>query len=115
MSHPMTHLVRLLADGEAPHNSGPDFGKASPLGLLILVLMLIAVFLLGWSMNKQLRKVPKDFDDVPAADPELRKRARKVHEERAAEDIAEGVAESKADIERAVDETLASDAADETR
>ncbi|ORA73043.1 hypothetical protein [Mycolicibacterium insubricum] len=89
MSYPMTYPVMLLAETEAPHNSGPDFGKASPLGLLILVLLLIAVFLLGWSMNKQLRKVPKSFDDVPAADPALRKRAEKLHRERIAEDIAE--------------------------
>ena len=60
----------LLADD--PVNTGPDFGKASPVGLVIVVLLLIAVLLLGWSMNKQLRKVPKSFDDVPAADPALR-------------------------------------------
>ena len=49
------------ADG-APHNTGPDFGKASPVGLLIVVLLLIATLLLLRSMNRQLKKVPKTFD-----------------------------------------------------
>ena len=55
-------LVVLAAD-EAPRNSGPDFGKASPLALLIIVLLLIGTFLLVWSMNRQLKKVPKSFDE----------------------------------------------------
>lgn len=60
----MIHLAlgALLADG--PVNTGPDFGKASPVGLLIVVLLLIAVLLLGWSMNRQLKKVPASFDDT---------------------------------------------------
>jgi hypothetical protein len=49
------------ADG-TPHNTGPDFGKASPLGLLVVVLLLIATLLLLRSMNRQLKKVPKSFD-----------------------------------------------------
>lgn len=53
-------LLSVLAD--APHNHGPDFGKASPVGLLVVVLLLIATLLLLRSMNKQLRKVPKTFD-----------------------------------------------------
>lgn len=49
------------ADG-APHNTGPDFGKASPIGLLVVVLLLIATLLLLRSMNRQLKKVPESFD-----------------------------------------------------
>lgn len=49
------------ADG-APRNHGPDFGKASPVGLLVIVLLLIAVLLLLRSMNRQLKKVPDSFD-----------------------------------------------------
>ena len=57
----MTHeLLAVIAD--APHNRGPDFGKASPVGLLVVVLLLIATVLLIRSMNRQLRKVPKTFD-----------------------------------------------------
>ncbi|MCV7443622.1 hypothetical protein H7K33_15395 [Mycobacterium paraense] len=54
------YLVAVLADG--PHNHGPDFGKASPVGLLVVVLLLIATLFLLRSMNRQLKKVPKTFD-----------------------------------------------------
>jgi hypothetical protein len=57
--------IRVLTDwhaDDAPHNSGPDFGKASPFGLLVVVLLLIATFFLVRSMNRQLKKVPESFD-----------------------------------------------------
>lgn len=58
--------VMVLADEPA---KGPEFGKASPIGLLIIILLLIAVFLLIRSMNKQLKKLPESFDaDNPAPD-----------------------------------------------
>nr|WP_090344694.1 hypothetical protein [Mycolicibacterium malmesburyense]CRL76415.1 hypothetical protein CPGR_03976 [Mycolicibacterium malmesburyense] len=57
--------VDLLAQ-DPPRNTGPDFGKASPLGLLIVVLLLIGTFLLVRSMNRQLKKVPKSFDTQDA-------------------------------------------------
>jgi hypothetical protein len=53
--------IGLLAD-DAPRNTGPDFGKASPVGLVIVVLLLIGTFALVWSMNRHLRKLPKSFD-----------------------------------------------------
>jgi hypothetical protein len=53
--------VTLLAD-DAPRNTGPDFGKASPFGLVIVVVLLVATFALVWSMNRHLRKLPKSFD-----------------------------------------------------
>ncbi|WP_246440356.1 hypothetical protein [Saccharothrix tamanrassetensis] len=45
-----------------PGGQQEDFGKSSPLGLLILVLFFIAVFFLVKSMNKHLRKLPASFD-----------------------------------------------------
>jgi F0F1-type ATP synthase assembly protein I len=53
--------IGLLAD-DAPRDTGPDFGKASPFGLIIVVLLLIGTFALVWSMNRHLRKLPKSFD-----------------------------------------------------
>ncbi|GAB05275.1 hypothetical protein GII30_07080 [Gordonia amarae] len=48
---------------------GPEFGKSSPFGLLIILLLLVATALLIWSMNNQLKKLPKSFDaDHPEAD-----------------------------------------------
>jgi F0F1-type ATP synthase assembly protein I len=55
--------IGLLAD-EAPRNTGPDFGKASPFGLVIIVLLLIGTFALVWSMNRHLRKLPESFEDT---------------------------------------------------
>ena len=49
----------LAAD---PPPKGPEFGKASPIGLLVIVLLLVSVFFLIRSMNKQLRKLPDTFD-----------------------------------------------------
>jgi hypothetical protein len=43
-------------------NRGPDYGKASPVGLLVVVLLLLGVFGLIWSMNRHLRRVPHSFD-----------------------------------------------------
>ncbi|WP_454561021.1 hypothetical protein [Mycobacterium haemophilum] len=58
----MSHIfLTVIADG-APQHHGPDFGKASPMGLLVIVLLLIATLLLLRSMNRQLRKVPTSFD-----------------------------------------------------
>jgi hypothetical protein len=54
-------VIRVLADG-APHNSGPDFGKASPFGLLVVVLLLISLLFLVRSMNRHLKKLPESFD-----------------------------------------------------
>jgi hypothetical protein len=57
--------IRVLADlhaDDAPHNSGPDFGKASPFGLLVVVLLLISLLFLIRSMNRHLRKLPESFD-----------------------------------------------------
>ncbi|MFD0206596.1 hypothetical protein [Saccharothrix carnea] len=45
-----------------PGGQQEDFGKSSPLGLLILVLFFIAVFFLVKSMNKHLKKLPASFD-----------------------------------------------------
>jgi hypothetical protein len=60
MTNVMTFAMSVLADG--PNQTGPDFGKASPVGLLILVLLLIGTFVLVWSMNRHLKKLPESFD-----------------------------------------------------
>jgi hypothetical protein len=59
-------LTTLLAEG--PTKTGPDFGKASPVGLLIVVLLLFSVFALVWSMNRHLKKIPASFGGLDGAD-----------------------------------------------
>jgi hypothetical protein len=61
MTDTLVTIAGLLADG-TPKDTGPDFGKASPFGLLIVVLLLIGTFLLVRSMNRHLKGLPKSFD-----------------------------------------------------
>ena len=61
MTDQFVMIAGLLAD-QAPKDTGPDFGKASPFGLLIVVLLLIGTFLLVRSMNRHLKKLPTSFD-----------------------------------------------------
>ncbi|WP_029114256.1 hypothetical protein [Mycobacterium sp. URHB0044] len=61
MTDTLVLIAGLLAD-EPPRDTGPDFGKASPFGLVIVVILLICTFLLVWSMNRHLKKLPESFD-----------------------------------------------------
>ena len=61
MTDTLLLVAGLLAD-ETPRDTGPDFGKASPFGLVVIVILLIGTFLLVWSMNKHLKKLPESFD-----------------------------------------------------
>lgn len=68
MTDSLLTVVQLLAD-TPPKNTGPEFGKASPLGFFILIALLVATFFLVWSMNRQLKKLPESFDEEhPEAD-----------------------------------------------
>jgi hypothetical protein len=68
MTDTLVMIAGLLAD-EAPKDTGPDFGKASPFGLLIVVLLLVGTFLLVRNMNSRLKKLPESFEtDKPAED-----------------------------------------------
>jgi len=67
MTDTLMMIAGLLAD-EAPKDTGPDFGKASPFGLLVVVLLLIGTFLLVRNMNSRLKKLPESFDEDQAAD-----------------------------------------------
>lgn len=58
----------LAQDG--PRQTGPDFGKASPFGLIIVVLLLIGTFVLIWSMNRHLRRLPESFDTENSDSPD---------------------------------------------
>ena len=53
----------LAAEQQLPE----DVGKAGPLGLLLIVLLLIAVALLVRSMGGHLKKLPRSFDPADAA------------------------------------------------
>ncbi len=42
---------------------GEDFGKSSPVGLVLLIVFFIAVFFLVKSMNKHIKGLPASFDE----------------------------------------------------
>jgi len=65
----------ILAQNQSPGTPGyndnpvgPEFGKASPLGIPLVLLLLIATVLLVRNMNKHIKNLPESFD---AAHPEL--------------------------------------------
>jgi hypothetical protein len=71
-----TSTTLLAQDPAPPPGKGEEFGKASPVGLVVLVVLFLATILLVRSMNKHLRKVPASFDesaesasDAPGAAP----------------------------------------------
>ncbi len=41
---------------------GPEWGKAAPIGLLVILLLCIATFFLLRSMNRKIKAVPASFD-----------------------------------------------------
>lgn len=68
MNHLLLTAIDVLAD-DTPRRTGPDFGKASPFGLLVVVLLLIGTLFLVRSMNRHLKKLPESFDrDNPEPD-----------------------------------------------
>ena len=67
-------LLLAAPDDNIPPGKGPEWGKAAPIGLLIILLLGVALFFLIKNMNKQFRKVPASFDPpsddgVESADP----------------------------------------------
>jgi hypothetical protein len=61
---PVRQPVALVSaqNREVPPGKGDEFGKASPVGLVVVILLFLATVLLVRSMNKHLRKVPASFD-----------------------------------------------------
>jgi hypothetical protein len=65
------HVALVVAqDPEPPPGKGPEFGKASPVGLVVVVLLFLAMIVLIRSMNKHLRRVPASFDEPAATSPD---------------------------------------------
>jgi hypothetical protein len=50
---------------EPPPGEGPEFGKASPIALVVILALGLATLLLIVSMTRHLKKVPASFDSEP--------------------------------------------------
>jgi Tfp pilus assembly protein PilX len=96
----MTDAIALVL-AQAPNDpggQGEDFGKSSPVGLVLLIVLTIAVIFLVRSMTKHLKKLPANFDEdkAAAAAPSRVKRAEaqaaeaEATEAEAAEEASEG-------------------------
>ncbi|AZI57387.1 hypothetical protein EH165_03645 [Nakamurella antarctica] len=64
--HSVLSQIYLAAPqpGDFDPNSGkgPEFGKAAPVALLIVVILAVALYFLIKSMGRQLKKVPPAFE-----------------------------------------------------
>lgn len=73
MSMLVTAIMALAAnppDVDPSTGKGPEWGKAAPIGLFVILLLGIATFFLLRSMTRNLKKVPASFDppeedDIP--------------------------------------------------
>lgn len=66
----MYEIVDFLAQNPVGPR-GADFGKASPIGLLVLVLLLLAILIAGWDLARRLKRmrVRREFAEANDMDP----------------------------------------------
>lgn len=64
-----SNFVLAQNPGETP--VGPDFGKASPIGLLLLVVLAIVVLFIGWSFHRRFSRFKRRqaFAEARGIDP----------------------------------------------
>lgn len=67
----VTAFTEAPVDVDPSTGKGPEWGKAAPIGLLVILLLVIATFFLLRSMVRKINKVPASFDppDEDAVDP----------------------------------------------
>lgn len=53
---------------QPPPGRGAEFGKASPIALVVIVALALATAVLIRSMTKRIKRLPASFDDPPALD-----------------------------------------------
>jgi hypothetical protein len=64
--------VVLAQDPKPPPGKGDEFGKASPVGLVVILLLGLVTILLVRSMTKRIKRLPASFEAAPdkaAGDP----------------------------------------------
>jgi hypothetical protein len=53
----------LAQNPEPPANQGEEFGKASPVALIVILLLAVATIALIVSMSRRIRRLPETFDE----------------------------------------------------
>lgn len=61
-------VVVPAQDPVPPPGQGPEFGKASPVALVVILLLALATAFLIRSMTKRIKRLPASFDEPPAGD-----------------------------------------------
>lgn len=56
-------------DRPPPPGQLPEFGNSSPVGLVVVLLLLLATVVLIRSMSKRIRRLPASFDEPGGAGP----------------------------------------------
>lgn len=72
MTAPVDTLTyTVLAQAEKTGPQGPDFGKASPVGLLVIVAMLVAILTIGVLFNRRMKAMVRrrEFAEKHGLDP----------------------------------------------
>ena len=74
----MTRLLTAIVlaapqpgDYDPSTGKGPEWGKAAPIGLLVILVLGIALFFLLRSFTRQLKKVPASFDPPDIDSPDI--------------------------------------------
>jgi hypothetical protein len=72
---PVIASVAVPAQGnpEPPPGAGEEFGKSSPLGLVVVLLLAVVTIALIVSMTRRLKRLPETFDEQPDEQPETSK------------------------------------------
>ncbi|MDK8891341.1 MULTISPECIES: hypothetical protein [Corynebacterium] len=55
----MNTATWILAQAERTGPKGAEFGKAAPIGLFVIVILLLVVLLIGFAMNKRIRRLER--------------------------------------------------------
>ena len=55
----MNTATWIIAQAERTGPKGAEFGKAAPVGLFVIIILLLVVLLIGFAMNKRIRRLER--------------------------------------------------------
>lgn len=61
-------LAAVSVTAQTQPGQGEEFGKASPIALVVIILLAIATVLLIRNMSKRIRRLPQSFDEPDRSD-----------------------------------------------
>ena len=63
-----TQVVVPVQNPTPPPGQGEEFGKASPVALVVIIALALATIVLIRSMSKRIRRLPTSFEAAPEKD-----------------------------------------------